>query len=171
MYGGQEVVFLIVQHIVVHGHAGSDKLGDAALDEFLRQLRIFKLVAYSHSPTRPHEFRQISVESVMWETRHLRPCRCTVVASCKSDAKYFRCRDGVFAISLIEVAAAEQKYRIGMLCLKVEELLHHRSQFVVFLCHKRYKNLLWTAKLLKVGLKTKQKEEKNKKTASKYIIY
>ena len=56
MHGCEEVVLLVVEHIVAHGHTGSYEFGDASLHEFLGELRVFKLVAYSHTLTCPNEF-------------------------------------------------------------------------------------------------------------------
>ena len=44
-YGAQEVVLFLVEDIVLHGNARSDYFRDASLDEFLRLLRVFELVA------------------------------------------------------------------------------------------------------------------------------
>ena len=54
VHGRQEVVLLIVQHIVAHCHAGSHQFGDTALHESLRKFGIFQLVAYSHASARPY---------------------------------------------------------------------------------------------------------------------
>ena len=56
MYGREEVVFLVVQHIVAHGHTRCHQLGNTPFHQFLGQFRVFQLVADSHSPTRPDEF-------------------------------------------------------------------------------------------------------------------
>ena len=51
------------------------------------------------------------------------------------NAENARSRYGVLTICLVEVATTEQQYCIRVLRLQVEELLHHRGQLPVFLCH------------------------------------
>ena len=136
MNGGQEIVFLIIEHVVGHGHTRSDKFGDAALHQRLRQFGVFQLVANGDAPACPNQFGQVGVERMMGKTCHLGGTgRTTIVASGKGDAENFGGCHGIFAIGLIEVAAAKQHQRIGMLCLQREKLFHHRRQAVVFLCH------------------------------------
>ena len=89
MYGGKEVVLLVVEHVVAKCHTRSHQFGDTTLHEFLRQLRVFQLVAYSHTLASPYELWEISVEGMEWETSHLGAFTSTaVIASCKGDAKY-----------------------------------------------------------------------------------
>ena len=62
----------------------------------------------------------------------------TVVTMGEGDAEDLRCRDGVFAVGLIEVPTAEEHHRIRVLRLQIEELLHHRGQLPVLLRHYYY---------------------------------
>ena len=136
VYGSQEVVLLIVQHVVGEGHARRHQLGDAPLDELLGQLRVLQLVADGHALAGADELGQIGVEGVMWKSGHLVALHpCPVVAVGQRDAQYPGRRHGVLAVGLIEVAAAEEHQRVGVLRLQVEELFHHRGQLPVFLCH------------------------------------
>ena len=70
-HGSKEVVLLIVEHVVAHSHSGRDKFGYATLHERLCELRVFQLVAYSHTFACPDELRQIGVESVVRKSSHL----------------------------------------------------------------------------------------------------
>ena len=72
MHSRKEVIFLVVKHVVAHRHTRCDKFGDTSLHEFLRQFRIFELVADSHTSACTYKFRQISIESMMRKTRHCR---------------------------------------------------------------------------------------------------
>ena len=49
MHRTEEVVLLVVQHIVAHSHTGSHQFGDAALHQFLSEFWILQLVADSHA--------------------------------------------------------------------------------------------------------------------------
>ena len=134
VYGTEEVVLLVVQHGVLHGNARSHQFGDASLDEFLRQLRVFQLVADGDASSCAYEFRQVGIQCVMRESRHLVAFdTCTVVAVRQRDAENLCCHDGIVAVSLIEVATAEQQQRLRVFGLEVEELLHHGCE--VFLWH------------------------------------
>ena len=66
----QEVVFAVVQHRIAHCYARRNQFGDAPLDEFLRQLGIFQLVADGHSAPGPHQLGQIGVEGMIGESCH-----------------------------------------------------------------------------------------------------
>ena len=135
MYRGQEVVLLVVQHIVAEGHAWSHQLSDASLDQFLRQLRVFQLVADGYALASPDELRQIGVEGMMREACHLVALVVAVVAPGQGDAQDARSYHGILAVSLIEVTTSKQQHSIGMLCLQVEKLLHHWGHLPVLLCH------------------------------------
>ena len=68
---GQEIVFLLLEHLVAEGDAGGDELGDAALDKLLPgELRVFQLVAYGGLVAGADEFRQIHVEGMVGESGH-----------------------------------------------------------------------------------------------------
>ena len=138
MYGRQEVVFLVVEHVVAHGNTRCDKFRDASLHQLLCQFRVFKLVADGHTPSRPDEFGQIGVECMVRKSCHL--CGIFLLSSTSAAfseryAENFRRRDSILAVSLVEVAAPEEHQRIRMLGLQVVELLHHRRQFVFCLSH------------------------------------
>ena len=137
MYRRQEVVLLIVEHVVAHRHAGSDEFGYATLHESLRKLRVLQLVAYRHTPASPDELGQVGVERMIGKARHLRSltsvARASVAAPRESDAEYLRRSYGILAVSLVEVTAAEQQQCVGMLRLEVEKLFHHRREAVIFL--------------------------------------
>ena len=132
MHGGEEVVFAARQHIVVEGHAGSDELGYAALDQFLCQLGVFELFADGHTLAGTHEFGQIGIEGVMRKSGQLYILRHAVGTPRQGDAEYFRCLNSVVAESFIEIAHAEEQYCVGMLCLHLGILLHQRRLYNLF---------------------------------------
>ena len=135
VHSAEKVILLVVQHVVRQRHARRHQLGDAALHEFLRQLGVLQLVADGHALAGTYQLRQIRVQCVVGESRHLVALVITVVTVGQRDAQDTRRRDGVLAVRLVEVAAAEQHHRVGVLRLQVEKLLHHRGQLPVFLCH------------------------------------
>ena len=136
MHSAEKVILFVVKHVVRQCHARRHQFRDAALHELLRQLRVFQLVADGHALAGTDQLRQVRVEGVMREARHLVALVVTVVTVGQRDAEDTRCRDGVLALRLIEVTTPEEHHRVGVLRLQVEELLHHRGQFLaLFLCH------------------------------------
>ena len=149
MDGSQEVVLLVVQHVISHRHTRSDELGNTALHHLVHLaqslltlyfqsflLWVFQLVAYRHTLTCTHQFRQISIESMMRESSHLcSTSRTTVVTSGQGDAKYSGSLYRIFAVSFVEVATAEKQQCLGMLCFHLEELSHHRCKPFIVVCH------------------------------------
>ena len=71
MHRSQEVVFLIVQHIIAQGYTRCHQFGNASFYEFLREFRVFELIADSHTFSSTDQFGQIGIESMMGKTRHL----------------------------------------------------------------------------------------------------
>ena len=61
MHGCEEVVLLVVQHIVLHRHARSHQFGDASLHKFLGQFRVFQLVADGDTFAGTNQFGKIGV--------------------------------------------------------------------------------------------------------------
>ena len=136
VYTGQEVVLLVVQYIIRECHAGCHQFRDAALHQFLRQLRVFQLVADGHTLTGTNQFWQIGIQCMMREAGHLVALHpCPIITVGQRDAQDLGCCDGILAVGLIEVATAEQHHCVRMFRLQVEKLLHHRGQFPIFLCH------------------------------------
>ena len=72
----------------------------------------------------------------MGKSCHLVAFVVTIVAMGEGNAQDLRGSNGIFAIGLIEVATPEQHHCIRMFRLQIEELLHHRGQFLaLILCH------------------------------------
>ena len=71
MNGCKEVVLLVVKHIVAKSHSWGHQLCDASLHQLLCKLRIFQLVADSHSFPGTYQLGKIGVESMVGEPRHL----------------------------------------------------------------------------------------------------
>ena len=136
VYGSQKVVLLIVQHRVVHRHAGRNKLRNATLYEGLSKLRIFQLVADGNALSGTDELRQISVESMIRETSHLASRAIGVLsvgATCKRNAKNLSRLHGVISVSLVEVAAAEEQQSVRIGLLERIKLSHHRRKSIILL--------------------------------------
>lgn len=89
MHGRKEVVLLVVEHIVIYGHAGRDKFGDAALDKFLGCLGVFELLADGYALARPDKFGQIGVERVMWKAGKFDILCRSVGTTGQRNAEYF----------------------------------------------------------------------------------
>ena len=70
--GCQEIVLLIVEHRVHHGHTWSDHLRDAPLHQRLGELGVLQLVTDSHTLAGSHQLGQIGVECMIGEARHFR---------------------------------------------------------------------------------------------------
>ena len=136
----EEIVFLVVEHRILHGHTRGHQFCDTSLNKLLRQFGVFQLVADGHSSSCPYELRQIGVQGVMRESGHfiaLHPCPIIAMGQC--DAQYLCGNDGIVAIRLVEVATAKQQQGLRVFCLEVEELFHHRSHLLaVFLCHSAF---------------------------------
>ena len=71
MHSSQEVVFLIVQHIIAQGYTRCHQFGNASFYEFLREFRVFELIADSHTLSCSDQFGQIGIEGMMGKARHL----------------------------------------------------------------------------------------------------
>ena len=134
MYGSEEVVLLIVEHVLIDRHARCHQLRDATLDELLRHLGVFQLVADGHAASCTYQFRQIGVERMVRETSHLELLVLAVSTLGKRDAQYLASYDSVGRVCLVEVATTKQHDSIRMLGLKLQELLHHRGHHYIF-CH------------------------------------
>ncbi|CDF22535.1 unknown [Prevotella sp. CAG:617] len=69
--GRQEVVFLAVEHIVVHRHARRYKFRNAALDKLVGGFRVLQLVTDGHTMAGAYQLGQIRVEGMKREARHV----------------------------------------------------------------------------------------------------
>ena len=125
VHGSQEVVFLAVEDGAAHHHTGGDELGDAPLHQFLGQLGVFELVAYSHALAGAHQLGQVGVEGVVRKTGHLHALGSAIGAARERDAQYLAGHYGILPVGFIEVAHAVKQQGIGVLLLHREILLHH----------------------------------------------
>ena len=71
MHSCQEIVFLIVQHIIAQGDTRCHQFGNASFYKLFRKFGILKLIADSHTFTSSDEFGQIGIEGMMGKARHL----------------------------------------------------------------------------------------------------
>ena len=134
----QEIVLPVVEHIVVYRHTGSHKLGYAALHKLLGSLGVFELLADGHTLSGAHQFGQICVEGMMWESGKLDILCRAVGAPCQGYPEYLGCCNRIIGKSLIEIAYTKEQYRIGMLLFHRQILLHERSLHDCF-CHTFYR--------------------------------
>ena len=86
MNGSQEVVPLVVQHIVIDRDTGSHQFGNTAFHQLLCHFGVFQLVADSDTFSGTNQFRQICIESMMGESRHLNSFSFSVSAFCQCDS-------------------------------------------------------------------------------------
>ena len=160
VHGSKKVVFLVVQHIIAHGHTRCHQFGNATLHHLVHLaqsflalyfltllLRVFQLVANSHALTSPYQLGQISVESMMRETSHLcSTCRTAIVTTCQRDAENPGSLYRILAICFIEVATSEEQQCLGMLCLHLEKLPHHGRQTFIVVCHCLFPVLIYLSR-------------------------
>ena len=132
VYGSQKVVLPVVQHIVVDGDSRRHQLRDAPLYEFLCQLRVLQLVADGHALAGTYQLGQIGVECMMRKARHFDGFPLAVGTFGQGNTEDFGRDDGIGGIGFIEVTTTKQHDSIGMLCLQVEELFHHRGKDNIF---------------------------------------
>ena len=105
----EEVILLVIQHIITHGHTRCYELCDTAFHQFLSQFRVFQLVTDSHSPTRPNQLWQIGVEGMMRKTGHFVTFSAiAVISSRQRNAKNSRGIHGIIAIRLVEITTTKQ---------------------------------------------------------------
>ena len=130
----EEVVFAVVEDVVVHCHSRRDKLYYTALYKFLGLFGVFELLADGHAFAGADEFGEIGVEGVVGKSGEFDILRRAVGAACESDAEDLGCRNGIVGKSFVEVSHAEQQHCVGMFLLHLGILLHQRS-FDNLLCH------------------------------------
>ena len=119
--GSQEVVFLVVQHVVAHSNTRRNKFRYAsshhfvfgrqapfALQSFALLLRVFELVAYCYAFSSTNKLWQEGIECVMRKSSHLVARCCTVVSACQRYAEYLRSFYGIVAIRFVEVATPKE---------------------------------------------------------------
>ena len=129
--GDQVVVALGVQHGVFHDRAGGQNARDLALDQPLRQLGVFDLVADGGLVALGDQPGDVPFQGVVRDAGHrdARPGR-LVLAPRQRDLQFAGDGLGVLAVGLIEVADAHQQTHIGPLGLDLKVLPHHRRQVV-----------------------------------------
>ena len=97
----------MIQYIIIDGNTGSHQFRNTPLHQFLRQLRVFQLVANSHTLSGPHQLRQIRIQGMMWKSRHLNMLPYAIRTFGLYDTQYFRTNHGVLAIHLVKVSNPE----------------------------------------------------------------
>ncbi len=93
----------------------------------LRHSRIFDLLAHRRAQSRLDDLGQVGVQRGMREAGH-RQCVWPLVARGQGQAEQGGRAFGVVAEHLVEVAHPKQQECVGIACLELAILLHHRCQ-------------------------------------------
>ena len=128
-------MLLLLQQLVVEGHAGGHELGYSSLDDLLGQFRVLKLVAHGNLVSGTNQSRQIGLEGVVRESRHWYSPGSGTGTLREHDSQHLAGRQRIVSVCLIKIAAPEQQHSLGVLRLHGEELLHHRCLGRFLLCH------------------------------------
>ena len=129
VHGCQEVVFLVVQHIVVDRDTGGHQFSNASLHQLLGQFGVFQLVADGYTLAGPDQLGQVGVQGMVRKSGHLDGLPSfAVVAFGQGNAQDVGGHYGVGRIGFVEIPATEKHDGIGMLGLQVEKLLHHGGE-------------------------------------------
>ena len=88
MHAGQEVVLLVIQHVIRHSHTWRHQLRDASLHQFLRQFWVLQLIADSHTLACSDQLWQIGIQRMMRKARHLvAQAASTIISMCQRDTQ------------------------------------------------------------------------------------
>ena len=111
----QEVILLVIQHIIAHGHTWGHKFRNTSLYKLLSEFWILQLIADSHSLSCTNQFWQIGINCMMRKASHLVALGpSTIITMRQGDTQDLCSSDGVFAIGFIKVATPEQHYCVRM---------------------------------------------------------
>ena len=127
MHTCQEVVFAVLENLVVVGYTRRHQLGDAAFYNFLGKLWVFQLVADGHTLAGTHQLGQVGVEGVVRKTCQLHISSRSIGAPCKHDAQNVGSFDSIAAERFVEIAHSEQQQGIRIFRLDGIVLLHQRG--------------------------------------------
>ena len=86
MNGSQEVIFFIVQNIIIDRNTGSNQFGNATLHQLLRHFRAFQLVTDGDTFSGTNQFRKICIKGMMRKTCHLDSFSFPIGTFCQSDS-------------------------------------------------------------------------------------
>ena len=134
-HGGQEVVLLLAEQVVVVGHTWCDEFRHAALDQLLGEFRIFQLVADGHLEAGLHQLGKIVVDGVIGNTGQRGVGAAAAGAPCQHDSQRLAHRHGVLTEGLVEVAHAVEEQRVRVLFLDGVPLRDERRFLCLFLSH------------------------------------
>ena len=84
--GSQEVIFFIIQYIVIDRDTGSNQFGDTSFHQFLRQFRVFQLVADSYTLSGTNQLRKICIERMMGKSCHFNGLSFPISAFCQCNS-------------------------------------------------------------------------------------
>ena len=94
----KEVVFLLVEKLIVEGDSRGDEFSDSALDKLFGKFRILKLVADSHLVPGTDEFGEVDVDRMMREACHLDVALFAVGLLCQHKSEHLADQHGIRGI-------------------------------------------------------------------------
>ena len=127
MDGGDVVVGLAFQHVVVHHKARGDELRDTALHEALGLFRVFQLVAHGHLQAGFDKLGEVGVQAVVGESGQFDFRGAAVAAFGQHDVQHFGRRHCIRPERFVEIAHTEEQHGVRMLGLDPVVLLHQRG--------------------------------------------
>ena len=122
---GGEVVGLLGGEGWIERSAGSEDAGDFAAHDFLRQLRVFHLVADGDAIAETEEARDVVFRGVVGDAAHGHAA--FFVARGEGELQLAGGGFGVVEEELVEVAEAEEEQRVGVLAFGGQVLAHERG--------------------------------------------
>ena len=132
----KEIVLPHFKYHVVVRHPGGNQLRDTAFHQPFGSLRIFQLLADSHSVSSPDQSRKILFYSMIWHSCQIGmfTAACHLAGQCQT--KYLRRLPGILSKCLVKIADTEQQYRIRKLLLQLRMLPHQRRSVIFLFCHR-----------------------------------
>ena len=110
VYAGEEIVFLVIEYVVVKRDTRRHQFRNAALDDLLGQFGIFQLLADSHPLTGAHELGQVGIQRMIGKTGKLDVRSLSIGAAREGDTEDFGREYRIFRKRFVKVADAEQQY-------------------------------------------------------------
>ena len=124
MHRSQEIVLLLLQHIVIIGNARRDQFHHAALYQLFGQFRVFKLLAHSYFQSGANQLWQVRIQGMVRETSQFHVGGSTIGSFSEHDAQNLRRLHRVLAVSLVKIAHAKQQHRVRIFRLERVILFH-----------------------------------------------
>ena len=116
----------MVKQLVVQDDTWGNNLDHVTLDDSLRLLWVFKLLAYGNAMSSTYKTWQVGVKLVMRKSRQRDLPRRPIITLCKRYSARFGCSNSVVPEGFVEIAKTEQQHRVGVLFLDLTVLPHER---------------------------------------------